>query len=214
MADQRKVVQTNGVGEAPDHTTRAKIIEATTALLSKTCRHAVSIRDIARESGANSALVSYYFGGKEQLYGAVVAEQFAAYDREVVPFFKSEGDIRENVRAACKALAAFHKQRPFWLILYQREMTNPSACYETVIKPCINNASKQATAMVVAGIEQGVFRPGLNARFVVQSLIALVNYQFINQRILRDLQLDPVDQADQYVDFALEMVLSFIVAKH
>lgn len=213
MSDQRKAVQMSGVADVPDQNTRAKIIEATTALLSKTCRHAVSIRDIARESGANSALVSYYFGGKEQLYGAVVAEQFSAYEREVVPFFKSDGDIRENVKAACRAVAAFHKERPFWLILYQREMTNPSACYETVIKPCISNASKQATDMIQAGIDQGVFRSGLNARFVVQSMIALVNYQFINQRILRDLKLDPVDQADAYVDFALDMVLSFIVAK-
>jgi TetR/AcrR family transcriptional regulator len=213
MVDQRKIVPTHGVEEAPDHNTRAKIIDATTALLSRTCRHAVSIRDIARESGANSALVSYYFGGKEQLYGAVVSEQFAAYEREVIPLFKTDGDIRQNLIDVCKAIATFHKKRPFWLILYLREMTNPSACYETVVKPCIDNASKQATAMVMVGIEQGVFRPGLNPRFVVQSFIALVNYQFINQRILRDLQIDPANQADSYVEFAIEMVLNHIVAK-
>lgn len=213
MADQNKAAQISGAGEAPDQNTRAKIIEATAALLSQSCRHAVSIRDIARESGANSALVSYYFGGKEQLYGAVVAEQFAAYEREVIPLFKTDGDIRQNLIDVCKAIATFHKNRPFWLTLYLREMTNPSACYETVVKPCINNASKQATAMVVAGIAQGIFRPGLNPRFVVQSFIALINYQFINQRILRDLQLDPVNQADSYVEFAIEMVLNHIVAK-
>ncbi|MGE0155650.1 MAG: TetR family transcriptional regulator [Geobacter sp.] len=213
MVDQRKTIQTDGGADVPDQNTRAKIIEATAALLSQSCRHAVSIRDIARESGANSALVSYYFGGKEQLYGAVVAEQFAAYEREVVPLFKAEGDIRRNITEACKAIADFHKRRPFWLTLYLRELTNPSACYETVVKPCIENASRQATAMIQAGIDQGVFRPGINARFVVQSLIALVNYQFINQRLLRDLRLDPVDQADSYVEFAIEMVLNHIVAQ-
>ncbi len=196
--------------EGSDPNTRDKIIEATATLLGRTCRHAVSIRDIAREAGANSALVSYYFGGKEQLYGAVVAEQFAAYDREVVPYFTVEGDIRQNVRGACHALSHFHKQRPFWLTLYLRELTNPSACYETVVKPCIDNASKQATAMIQAGIAQGAFRADLNPRFVVQSLIALVNYQSINQRILRDLRLDPAEQTDLYVDFVLEMVLSHI----
>lgn len=213
MSDQRKTSSVIGIGEVADQNTRAKIIEATTALLSKACRHAVSIRDIARESGANSALVSYYFGGKEQLYGAVVAEQFAAYEREVVPFFKTEGDARQNLIDACRAMAAFHKNRPFWLTLYLRELTNPSACYETVVKPCINNASKRACAMVQAGIDQGVFRPGLNPRFVVQSFVALVNYQFINHRILRDLQLDPANQADSYVEFAIEMVLNQILSK-
>lgn len=212
MADQRKAIQTDVGADVPDQNTRAKIIEATAALLSQSCRHAVSIRDIARESGANSALVSYYFGGKEQLYGAVVAEQFAAYEREVVPLFKSEGDIRRNITEACKAIADFHKRRPFWLTLYLRELTNPSACYETVVKPCIENASRQATAMIQAGIDQGVFRPGINARFVVQSMVALVNYQFISQRLLRDLRLDPADQADSYVTFAIEMLLNHIVA--
>lgn len=212
MNDQSKTASMD-VGGSPDHTTRDKIIEATASLLSQSCRHAVSIRDIAREAGANSALVSYYFGGKEQLYGAVLAEQFAAYDREVVPYFKSEGDIRQNLTEACKVMTAFHKQYPFWLTLYLRELTNPSACYETVVKPCINNASKQASAMIQAGIDQGVFRPGLNVRFVVQSLIALINYQFISQRLLRDLRLDPADQADSYVEFAIEMVLNHIVAE-
>lgn len=213
MANMRESSRQSGVVDTADQNTRAKIIEATAVLLGKTCRHAVSIRDIAREAGANSALVSYYFGGKEQLYGAVVAEQFAAYEREVVPFFTAEGDVRKNLRAACCAVADFHKKRPFWLTLYLRELTNPSACYETVVKPCINTASQQATTMIQAGIDQGVLRAGLNPRFVVQSLIALVNYQFINQRILRDLQLEPVDQSDEYVDFAIEMVLSYIVDK-
>lgn len=213
MPNLHQPTQASCVGDTADHTTRAKIIEATAVLLGKTCRHAVSIRDIAREAGANSALVSYYFGGKEQLYGAVVAEQFTAYEREVVPFFTAEGDVRKNLRAACYAIAEFHKKRPFWLTLYLRELTNPSACYETVVKPCINNASQQATAMIQTGIDQGVLRAGLNPRFVVQSLIALVNYQFINQRILRDLHLEPLDQADEYITFALDMVLSFIVSE-
>lgn len=212
MSDIKKDKQATGIDEAADTTTRFKIIEATTALLSRTCRHAVSIRDIAREAGANSALVSYYFGGKEQLYCAVVTEQFAAYEREVVPLFKVDGDASQNVRAACQAIAQFHKSRPFWLTLYLRELTNPSSCYETVVKPCIDKASLQATAMITAGIDQGVFRPQLNPRFVVQAFIALINYKFINQRILEDLRLDPADQTDAYVAFVTDMVLNSIVA--
>ncbi len=214
MSDHEKDKQAAVTDEIADHTTRFKIIEATTALLSRTCRHAVSIRDIAREAGANSALVSYYFGGKEQLYCAVVTEQFAAYEREVVPFFKTDGDIAQNVRAACQAIAQFHKNRPFWLTLYLRELTNPSACYETIVKPCIDNASLQATTMIKAGIDQGVFRSEINPRFVVQAFIALINYKFINQRILQDLHLDPADQTDAYVAFVTDMVLSAIIARH
>ena len=213
MPLSRKAAQANGVDEQGDLNTRARIIEATAVLLGKACQHAVSIRDIAREAGANSALVSYYFGGKEQLYGAVVAEQFAAYEREILPFFTVEGDIRQNIRTACAALAGFHKQRPFWLTLYLRELTNPSACYETVVKPCILNASNRATTMIQAGIDQGVFRSDLNPRFVVQLLVGTVNYQAITQRLVRDLQLDPANQVEAYINFALDMVLNYIVVE-
>ena len=67
--------------------------------------------------------------------------------------------------------------------------------------------------MIQAGIDQGAFRPDLNPRFVVQLLVGTVNYQAITQRLVRDLQLDPANQAEAYIDFALDMVLNYIVVE-
>jgi len=112
MPNLHQPTQASCAGDTVDHTTRAKIIEATAVLLGKTCRHAVSIRDIAREAGANSALVSYYFGGKEQLYGAVVAEQFTAYEREVVPFLRPRGMFGRTSGLPVVLLLTFTKKDP------------------------------------------------------------------------------------------------------
>src|SRR5690606_4820124 len=52
--------------------TRAALIDAATRVFGRDGFHAASTKAIAREAGANPALISYHFGGKEGLYVAVV----------------------------------------------------------------------------------------------------------------------------------------------
>ena len=55
--------------------TALKIRKAATKLFGKHGFYNVSIKEIAAEAGTNSALISYYYGGKKQLYSAVIAQQ-------------------------------------------------------------------------------------------------------------------------------------------
>lgn len=52
--------------------TRLKLIDAGMRLFSDHGFRAVSTRDIAKEAGVNSALISYHFGGKDELFEVVV----------------------------------------------------------------------------------------------------------------------------------------------
>ena len=52
--------------------TRAKLVEAGMRLFSDHGFRAVSTRDIAKEAGVNAALISYHFGGKEELFEVVL----------------------------------------------------------------------------------------------------------------------------------------------
>jgi len=189
---------------------REKILDATTELLAGSCLHSISIRDIANAAGVNSALISYYFGSKEQLYEAVIQYQFDAYKAQVAGAFKNKGDVRKNLQKACNAIVAFHATNPCWLTLYFRELTNPSSCYAKIILPCIADASRRATAMVQAGIDQGIFRPDINPRFVVQSFVGMLNYCFMTCRLQKDLNIAPAADIDSYLSFALEMILKSV----
>jgi AcrR family transcriptional regulator len=53
------------------------MITAVTPLFAKKGFNGVSIRELAKASGSNSASISYYFGGKAGLYEAVLKEVFA-----------------------------------------------------------------------------------------------------------------------------------------
>lgn len=52
--------------------TRAALLDAAESLFAETGFHAVTVREIARKAGADPALVTYYFGGKRELFDEVL----------------------------------------------------------------------------------------------------------------------------------------------
>ena len=192
--------------------TAGRIIAATLKLLSTRCLHAISIRDIAAAAQVNSALISYHFKNKENLYNTVVASQFQAYQQQVISAFSTEGDIRETICTACHLIASFHRSNPCWLILYFRELSNPSPSYKTIIQPCIKEASDRCVAMLNTGIRAGVIDPAINPRHVTLALVGMVNYFFMTRQIMQDLALEPANNVNDYIDFVVETILNRIIA--
>lgn len=85
------------VASGPEDTP-TRILEATHRLIGENGFEGTSIRDIARESGTNPALVYYYYGSKDGLFTAVAnsnADRAGAILREAVDL---EGTARHRVR--------------------------------------------------------------------------------------------------------------------
>ena len=57
---------------------REKLIYVSRALFAEHGIEGVSVRDISSKAGLNVSLVSYYFGGKEGLYKAVIEDHAIA----------------------------------------------------------------------------------------------------------------------------------------
>jgi AcrR family transcriptional regulator len=187
-----------------------KIVSAAAGLLAVSCLHSISIRDIAKAARVNSALISYYFGGKDQLYEAVIQQQFERFHQEVACQYTSDGDILENFRRACKALVAFNTSNPYMLVLYFRELANPSSAYSKFILPCISDASSRFTSMIQAGIDQGIFKSDTNPQHVVMSLVGMINYCFMTCNFKTTLGIVPAENVASYVSFSSEMLLQQI----
>jgi len=69
-------------GATPD--TRAAILDAAEDLFSKHGFYGVTIREVAREAGVDTALVHYYFGAKRELFDAVFIRRAEVWNNERV----------------------------------------------------------------------------------------------------------------------------------
>ena len=77
-----------------------KILQAATKLFAHDNFSAVSIKQIAAASGVNSALISYYFGGKKNLYQEVLYT-------EADKFLKLQERVRARMESPIKRLRSY-----------------------------------------------------------------------------------------------------------
>src|ERR1039457_2673370 len=117
---------------------KARLIAIATPLFAEKGFNGVSVRELARCAEVNISMISYYFSGKEGLYAAVLNEQFAILKRvsemkslDIDPLKKFEFYVRSTV--------ARYREKPYLLRFYTSELTNPTACYETIVKPAVKD---------------------------------------------------------------------------
>src|SRR3954463_7579153 len=68
----------------PATDTRATILDAAEDLFSKHGFYGVTIREVAREAGVDTALVHYYFGAKRELFDAVFIRRAEVWNNDRV----------------------------------------------------------------------------------------------------------------------------------
>ncbi len=98
-------------------TKREKILQAGAKLFAERSFNTVGIRDIAREADVNSAMISYYFGGKAGL----LREIFSAFSERMVAVIRQSmneaGDHAELVELnVARFLADARQNRDLYLV--------------------------------------------------------------------------------------------------
>ena len=66
----------------PSDSTRHALLEAATSAFAEHGYAGGSVRAITRAAGANQAAITYHFGGKDELYRAVLREAVAAFEEQ------------------------------------------------------------------------------------------------------------------------------------
>ncbi|HBG07005.1 MAG: TetR family transcriptional regulator [Geobacteraceae bacterium GWC2_58_44] len=161
-----------------DNDSRLNLIKVATPLFAEKGFNGVNVREIASVAGINVSMISYYFGGKEGLYGAVLKEQFAALLRvseiaqlDLEPMEKFELYVRETV--------ARYRQNPYLLRFYTSELTNPTPCFATIVKPAIQGVVTTLQRFFADGLSHHQFRDGLNPTDTAIALAGMINFYFL-----------------------------------
>lgn len=76
-----------------DDTSRARILEVATKLFAEQGFDSTSIRQICKEAGANVCMISYYWGGKQELYNGILDDLLERQTAFVKTFIDPEQDF-------------------------------------------------------------------------------------------------------------------------
>jgi AcrR family transcriptional regulator len=107
---------------------RSIILEAAERLFAQQGFQATTLRQISETSGANGALVSYYFGNKAGLWDAVLEKKLASFEVVLAPITRKAGEVvLEDVQQVVRQLFAHVREdQSFHLLARRAMMEDPS----------------------------------------------------------------------------------------
>jgi TetR/AcrR family transcriptional regulator len=157
---------------------RENIIDAAIPLFAAKGLNGVSVRELASAAGVNLSMVSYYFGGKEGLYAAVLAEQFAILGK-LEEIEQMEIDTLQKFEFYVRATVSRYRKNPYLLRFYSSELTNPTASFESIVKPAIKKVVQMLLDTFTDGLSHEKFRDGLDPADTVLALAGMINFYFL-----------------------------------
>jgi TetR/AcrR family transcriptional regulator len=174
---------------------RLNLIKVATPLFAEKGFNGVSVREIANSAGVNVSMISYYFGGKEGLYGAVLNEQFAVFHR-VAEIARMDVEPLKKFELYVRGTIARYRQNPHLLRFYTSELTNPTPCFATIVKPAIQEVVRSLQDFFTDGLSHHRFRDGLDPTDTALALAGMINFYFLLQPATEDL-IDPSPRRDE-----------------
>ena len=157
---------------------RAQLIEVSRGIFAERGFDAASIEEIAAAAKISKPVVYEHFGGKEGLYAEVLNEQFADL-RRTTEIKIMDADPLKKFELYVRATVARYRKNPYLLRFYTSELTNPTPCFETIVKPAIMGVLSILQETFTEGLTHEQFREGLDPSDTVMALAGMINFYFL-----------------------------------
>lgn len=165
-----------------DDSVSARLLRAAIELFGRNEFGAVSLRQIAKKAGVNTAMVHYYFVDKAGMYNAMV-ETVALPVEKVLIEIASRDDlsIKEFINTWITTLA----DNPWYINFILREtIIGQSPIHDTWSERIRTNLAPAMLRALENDRKNGRIREGLDLSFVILSLSSLLTYPFLVRSIL------------------------------
>jgi AcrR family transcriptional regulator len=185
-----------GRPRADDANQRERLLDAAIDCYRRDGIAATTARNIALVAGVTPALVNYYFGGKDKLLDAVVAERIMPAITALRANLEAAGDEPRALAAAfVRSLHAAVAERPWFPSLWVREVLSDNGALREVLLKQVAPATAQPLAQRFAGAQaHGMLPAGVDPRLLVVSLMGLTMFPLaaapIWQRVLDAADID------------------------
>lgn len=165
--------------KANEQSSADRILAAATDLFSRNNFDAVSIKQIAEASGCNGALISYYFGGKKNLYQEVLytqAKEFINIQEEIC---KKKLSPFTKLHAFVDSIAKLQAEHPYHIHLIYREMLSPEPMFEKYIQNYLYRVHQFMAELVEEAITNGEIKTNIKPTHVAFTLESIILFFFL-----------------------------------
>ena len=187
---------------------KEKLLAAGAKLFAEKGFAGISIRQLADEAGVNSAMISYYFGGKEGLYEAVITTQYERLLGKFEEIAASPAPVQKKLHMYAEVIRRNHMEdQPLMARLVQGELSSPTACMEKVIRKYTARSAKLVSGILREGIQNGQLRQDIDPLFAALALAGMLNFFFILREVTKSVVPVFADRDAEFVEAAMKIYL-------
>ncbi|UVI31308.1 TetR family transcriptional regulator [Paenibacillus spongiae] len=188
--------------EPNDPDVKVRLLQAAKRLFATQGYDGTSVRQICEAAGANVALVSYYFGGKENMFQALFETYFP--NQEMEAYLLQHYEPVEGIREIIRGVTMFRLKEPEMIALLQQEIALNSPRI-ALIQDHAFPVWRQLRDLLRDGREQGLFRfRSLNSTFM--SVIGVMLFHKQTYYFAPLLEQEP-DNLDTFIEDLFEFVM-------
>ncbi|MDF7775597.1 TetR/AcrR family transcriptional regulator [Sphingomonas sp. AOB5] len=197
--------------------TRTNILEVALAEFADKGLAGARIDEIADKTHSSKRMIYYYFGGKEELYRAVLEQAYRGIrEREQALEFQTL-DAEAALRAMIIHTFDYHVEHPAFVRLVMNENILHGAHISEVKEIRDRNQSVVSALQSILdkGVAEGVFRKGIDPVGLHFTISALCFYNVSNRYTLRaifDIDLSVAEARDKRREQVIDAVLASVRA--
>lgn len=172
-----------------DLTTKNKIMEEATKLFAEKGLEGTSTRDIAKATGSNVSLISYYFGGKEGLYKAIIKEFAEQAQSRMENILKNyEGQSLEpssfvaRLREIISGFVSMKIMNPDMSLLLQREALSGLPFAFEIYDEIFSSVGEKIVSIYKQGQQKGFVKKDIHPYVCFFSLVHSVDFYMTANR--------------------------------
>jgi TetR/AcrR family transcriptional regulator len=184
---KKRELRRPGRPRADETNQRERLLDAAVACFAAEGVAATSLRNIALKAGVTPALVNYYFGSKEQLLEAFIAERVAPAVSVLRESLLEAGDNpRALLGAFVRGIHGVVERFPWWPAIWVREVLNEKGALRGVLHEIIAPQVTQLLARTLVDAQKrGALSADLDPRLLVVSLVGLTMFPLAAEHIWR-----------------------------
>jgi AcrR family transcriptional regulator len=166
---------------------RERLLDAAVSAFAAEGVAATSLRSIALSAGVTPALVNYYFGSKELLLDAFIAERVTPAVQVLRSSLLEAGDDPRALLAAfVRGIHDVVERFPWWPSLWVREVLNEKGALRDILHKVIAPQVTQLLARTLVDAQKrGAISADLDPRLLVVSLVGLTMFPLAAEHIWR-----------------------------